>query len=29
MAAAGFSIYSLAALLPLPPARQRMTDPHD
>ena len=25
----GFSIYSLAALLPLLPAKQRMTDPHD
>jgi len=29
MSAAGLSIYSPAALLPLPPARQRMTDPHD
>jgi uncharacterized repeat protein (TIGR04076 family) len=27
--AAGFSIYSLAALLPLLPAKQRPTDPHD
>jgi uncharacterized repeat protein (TIGR04076 family) len=25
----GFSIYSLAALLPLLPAKQRMTDPND
>jgi len=25
----GFSIYSLAALLPLLPAKQRVTDPHD
>jgi uncharacterized repeat protein (TIGR04076 family) len=25
----GFSIYSLAALLPLLPAKQRPTDPHD
>ena len=25
----GFSIYSLAALLPLLPAKQRKTDPHD
>jgi len=25
----GFSIYSLAALLPLLPAKQRITDPHD
>src|SRR5207237_1880128 len=25
----GFSIYSLAALLPLLPAKQRLTDPHD
>lgn len=25
----GFSIYSLAALLPLLPAKQRATDPHD
>ena len=25
----GFSIYSLAALLPLLPAKQRSTDPHD
>jgi uncharacterized repeat protein (TIGR04076 family) len=25
----GFSIYSLAALLPLLPAKQRMTHPHD
>src|SRR6266513_419757 len=25
----GFSIYSLAAVLPLLPAKQRMTDPHD
>ncbi|HWS64437.1 MAG TPA: TIGR04076 family protein [Steroidobacteraceae bacterium] len=25
----GFSLYSLAALLPLLPAKQRMTDPHD
>src|SRR5579872_2537004 len=25
----GFSIYSLASLLPLLPAKQRVTDPHD
>jgi uncharacterized repeat protein (TIGR04076 family) len=25
----GFSIYSLAVLLPLLPAKQRVTDPHD
>ena len=25
----GFSIYSLAAVLPLPPAKQRETDAHD
>jgi uncharacterized repeat protein (TIGR04076 family) len=25
----GFSLYSLAALLPLLPAKQRVTDPHD
>jgi uncharacterized repeat protein (TIGR04076 family) len=25
----GFSIYSLAALLPLLPAKQRLTDPND